>query len=494
DHPDAVAAVAVELGLPLDKVHGGVRPADKAAFVVALQREGRQVAMVGDGVNDTAALAEATLGIAMGGGVGAATEVASVVLLRDDISQVAAALQLSKATFQKIQQNLVWAFAYNIVGIPVAAGAALPLCGIMLTPSIAAAFMGVSSLGVMANSLLLQATAPHVGAITARLEHVNAEVRRTAVEAVGRLGEHAAPHVGAIAARLEDSDANVRRRRTAAWEAGSMQRRTMEPVVKWLEDSDANEVLAVEAVGGSGRLGACSAGCLEPITARLEHVGCRTPHAGAIAARLDHANASVRCAAVEALGRLMEHAAPHAGGIAARLEDANADERWAAVEAVGRLGEHAAPHVGAIAARLDDINEAVICAAVEALGRLGEHAAPHAGAIAARVEDTNAEVMGAAVKTLASLGEHAAPHAGAIAARLQDANASVRCAAVEALGRLGEHAAPHAEAIAARLQDANGCVRFAAVEALGRLGEHAAPHAGAIAARLEHANADMIIL
>ena len=102
------------------------------------------------------ALAEADVGIAMAGGVGAASEVASVVLLGDRPSQVVDALELSHATFGKIEQNLCWAFAYNLVGIPIAAGALLPFTGLALTPSVAGGLMGFSSLGVMANSLTLR--------------------------------------------------------------------------------------------------------------------------------------------------------------------------------------------------------------------------------------------------------------------------------------------------------------------------------------------------
>uniref|UniRef100_A0A7I4BBQ6 P-type ATPase A domain-containing protein n=1 Tax=Physcomitrium patens TaxID=3218 RepID=A0A7I4BBQ6_PHYPA len=156
DKLEAAKAVAAKVGIDWNKVYAGVKPSEKEDFIRQLQSEKRFVAMVGDGVNDAAALAQAQVGIAMAGGVGAASEVASIVLMGDKLSQVVDAIELSRLTLKKIKQNLWWAFIYNIVGLPLAAGALLPSANIMLTPSIAGALMGISSLGVMANSLLLQ--------------------------------------------------------------------------------------------------------------------------------------------------------------------------------------------------------------------------------------------------------------------------------------------------------------------------------------------------
>lgn len=158
DRQATAESVGLALGMNIEDIFGDVRPEGKAARVRQLQREGRRVAMVGDGINDAAALAQADVGVAMAGGVGAASEVASIVLLGDSPSQVVDSIELSKATFGKIKQNLGWAFAYNVVGIPIAAGALLPFTGLALTPSVAGGLMGFSSLGVMANSLLLQLT------------------------------------------------------------------------------------------------------------------------------------------------------------------------------------------------------------------------------------------------------------------------------------------------------------------------------------------------
>lgn len=155
DKHTAAEYVAALVGIETDKVLAGVKPKEKAKFIFKLQEEKKIVAMVGDGINDAAALAQSDVGIAMGGGVGAATEVASIVLMGDKLTQILDALELSKMTMRKIKQNLLWAFMYNIVGIPVAAGVLLPVTGTLLTPSLAGAMMGISSLGVMANSLAL---------------------------------------------------------------------------------------------------------------------------------------------------------------------------------------------------------------------------------------------------------------------------------------------------------------------------------------------------
>ncbi|XP_057518377.1 copper-transporting ATPase PAA1, chloroplastic [Amaranthus tricolor] len=148
--------VASIVGIPKDKVFSGVKPHQKKKFISELQSNKKIVAMVGDGINDAAALASSHVGVAMGGGVGAASEVSSIVLLGNRLTQVLDALELSKLTMKTIKQNLWWAFGYNIVGLPIAAGMLLPVTGVMLTPSIAGALMGLSSIGVMTNSLLLR--------------------------------------------------------------------------------------------------------------------------------------------------------------------------------------------------------------------------------------------------------------------------------------------------------------------------------------------------
>ncbi|KAH7652769.1 Cu(2+)-exporting ATPase protein [Dioscorea alata] len=156
DRKSTAEYVASVVGIPKDKVLSGVKPEEKKRFICELQKGRKGVAMVGDGINDAAALASSDVGIAMGEGVGAASDVSSIVLMGNKLSQLIDALELSKLTMETVKQNLWWAFAYNIVGIPIAAGALLPVTGTMLTPSIAGALMGLSSVGVMTNSLLLR--------------------------------------------------------------------------------------------------------------------------------------------------------------------------------------------------------------------------------------------------------------------------------------------------------------------------------------------------
>ncbi|KAK7363138.1 hypothetical protein VNO77_05268 [Canavalia gladiata] len=156
DKKNMAEHVASLVGIPKEKVLSGVKPDEKKKFINELQKDNNIVAMVGDGINDTAALASSHIGIALGGGVGAASEVSSIVLMRNQLSQLLDALELSRLTMNTVKQNLWWAFIYNIVGIPIAAGVLFPTTGTMLTPSIAGALMGLSSIGVMTNSLLLR--------------------------------------------------------------------------------------------------------------------------------------------------------------------------------------------------------------------------------------------------------------------------------------------------------------------------------------------------
>ena len=155
DEPASAAAVAARVGIPSEHVRAGVLPADKATAVRDLQKGGRVVAMIGDGINDAPALAQADVGIAIGSGAAVAVEAAAVTLVGGDPRGVPAAIALSRATMSIIRENLFWAFAYNIVLIPVAMGALFPL-EITLSPALAAAAMALSSVAVVTNSLRLR--------------------------------------------------------------------------------------------------------------------------------------------------------------------------------------------------------------------------------------------------------------------------------------------------------------------------------------------------
>jgi len=136
--------------------YAGVLPADKNSFVKELRQKGYKVAMVGDGINDSAALAEADLGIAMATGSDIALDSAGIILMKGDLRAVAEAISLSKITVRIIRQNFFWAFFYNIIAIPIAAGALYPITGFLLSPMIAGAAMAMSSVTVVLNSLRLK--------------------------------------------------------------------------------------------------------------------------------------------------------------------------------------------------------------------------------------------------------------------------------------------------------------------------------------------------
>ena len=160
DNERTARAIAKQLGIR--RVLAEVLPQEKANQIKALQGEGLRVAMVGDGINDAPALTQANLGIALGSGTDVAIEAGDIVLIKDDLRDVVIALDLSGYVMRKIKQNLFWAFIYNLLGIPIAAGILFPFTGFLLSPIIAGAAMAFSSVSVVSNALLMRSYRPRI--------------------------------------------------------------------------------------------------------------------------------------------------------------------------------------------------------------------------------------------------------------------------------------------------------------------------------------------
>jgi len=158
DHAATAHAIAAQVGVT--EVYAEVLPTDKAGVIAALQTRGEVVGMVGDGVNDAPALAQADVGMAMGGGTDVAIESAGMTLVRGSLHGIADAMALSRATVSNIRQNLFGAFIYNTLGIPLAAGALYPMTGLLLNPMLAGAAMALSSFTVVSNANRLRSFRP----------------------------------------------------------------------------------------------------------------------------------------------------------------------------------------------------------------------------------------------------------------------------------------------------------------------------------------------
>ncbi|MEZ5827771.1 MAG: HAD-IC family P-type ATPase [Hyphomicrobiales bacterium] len=154
DNETTANAVAAKLGI--DEVRAGLRPEEKLTLIEDLQKQGAVVAMAGDGINDAPALAKADVGIAMGTGADVAMESAGLTLLKGDLRGVVRGVKLARATMRNIKQNLFFAFFYNAIGVPIAAGVLYPVAGILLSPIVAAAAMSLSSVSVVGNALRLR--------------------------------------------------------------------------------------------------------------------------------------------------------------------------------------------------------------------------------------------------------------------------------------------------------------------------------------------------
>ena len=204
-----------------------VFPQDKAAFVSRLQAEGRKVAMVGDGINDSAALAQADLSIAMGGGSDIAMDVAKMTIISSDLTKIPEALRLSRLTVRTIRQNLFWAFIYNIIGVPIAAGILYPINGFLLNPMIAGAAMAFSSVSVVSNSLLLKRKRIHEGEENKDVEPPTETIMKKEFKVEGMMCNHCRMHVEKALNSMEGIHATV----------------TLDPPVATVEFSDGEKTL-----------------------------------------------------------------------------------------------------------------------------------------------------------------------------------------------------------------------------------------------------------
>ena len=212
DSRKTAAVLAQKAGIPHFRAE--VLPAQKADFIKELQQQGKHVAMVGDGINDSAALAQADLSIAMGKGSDIAIDVAKMTIISSDLRKIADAIHLSTLTVRTIRENLFWAFIYNLIGIPVAAGILYPICGFLLNPMIAGAAMAMSSVSVVTNSLRLRKKKLSTDSIAASEPETSGEPESTSTSIStytieGMMCDHCRARVEKVLNGIEDVTASV---------------------------------------------------------------------------------------------------------------------------------------------------------------------------------------------------------------------------------------------------------------------------------------------
>ena len=208
DQPEAAREVARQVGIAHFKA--GVLPQEKASFIQELQAQGKKVAMVGDGINDSAALAQADLSIAMGQGSDIAMDTAMVTILSSDLVKISETIHLSQLTVRTIRQNLFWAFIYNLIGVPIAAGVLYPVDGFLLNPMIGGAAMAFSSVSVVTNSLRLRRRRIHQDEVVREVEEVTEvkkETREYKVE--GMMCKHCVGRVERALNTIEGANVTV---------------------------------------------------------------------------------------------------------------------------------------------------------------------------------------------------------------------------------------------------------------------------------------------